>query len=155
MLIGFTGFLVNWFAGFSGMFDLNFKNTVVFWLVGALGVVLSLIMFIIVLAELISKYRQGPVVNDQAWPSGYGQIAFSIINILCGGYIISIIFVLYALSHVVQARYESEYDNAERQIKTAKKFNIIAAIITGIFILGYGIVIISAILIRIFSLRNR
>jgi len=71
----------------------------------------------------------------QAKPSATGQIVFSIINIICCGGFISTILGIIALIFAIMASSETNYDEAERKLKTAKLLNIIGIVIVGLSII--------------------
>lgn len=83
-----------------------------------------------------------PVTGNygQAIPSATGQIVFSIVNIVCCGGFVGTVLGVIALIFAIMAGSDTNYDEAERKLKTAKTLNIIGICIAALFLI-IGIVI--------------
>jgi hypothetical protein len=128
---GYIGYMLSFFTIVSAEMDEPALTFFIYWLLAALGIFLFIIFFVLTLVSIISNGRSTPAVNTQPLPSASGQIAFSIINMIFGGWWFSTIFALYALSHALRAKREASYEEASRRLKTAKSYNIVAIILVG------------------------
>jgi hypothetical protein len=131
VVTGFAGYMSNFFLAMSGKNESELM-IFIFWLFGAIGMVLSIIFIILALVSIFSKGPSIPTANNQPILPVSGQITFSIINIFLGGCLFSTIFALYALTNAVEAKKETSYSGAVHRLKTAKSLNIVAIILAGV-----------------------
>lgn len=129
-ITGFIGFIANWFSGVSGNI-IKPEVMLIYWLIAAIGQALSITLIILAIISIYRKRQPVPVSDGQPKSSVSGQIVFSFINLFAGGFLFSALFALYALSNAVNAKYEPSYQQAEHRLKTARKLNIIGAVIIG------------------------
>jgi hypothetical protein len=135
IISGFVGFLRRWFSGVSGNI-VKSEQMIIFWLLGLFGIGLFLICLFLTLVGInktgglafdVNGMQHKTQTSDaHKTPSASGQIAFSIFNLIFGGFLFSSVFALYALSHATIAKHATNNMQSEHSLKTAKKLNTAA-----------------------------
>jgi hypothetical protein len=104
------------------------------WLIGAIGIFFYVIFLFWAIISIFKERQPSAVVQSRIRSLAIWQIIFSFVNVLLGLSIgiLSTVFALYALSEAVNAKNEISFTLAERQLKTAKSFNIVAVVLVAV-----------------------